>query len=206
MANLAYTSLEVNGEDPFPTTMTRPRLHHGIAWLQVMFRVVSLLSCYGCMVTSVYISVNFTSGTTHPVSYLALLWVIIIDNAEIFALMSTPNGGIKRLRICPLVVFEALGLVFFLVSFFVTFVERLDNNDMSLGGADRDHGAKYRIAQWFMVFIITIFHIFLIFIAWMDSCMHDDRPRTQERAMRIGSGQAWRHYGFRLNLTSWLED
>jgi hypothetical protein len=47
-----------------------------------------------------------------------------------------------------------MGLVFFLTSFFLTFMAELNGDVMVIGESEEDAGAKYRIAQWFMVFTI----------------------------------------------------
>jgi hypothetical protein len=140
--------------------MPHSRIPTGIAVLQLCLRIIALLSALGCFNTTVYIAVSFSR--TNPLLYVALFWVIALDNAEILALTSHPGDGIKRLGLWGIMILEGLGLVLFLISFFVAFMGQFGESFGKTKGAGpgrlllygNEPGAKYMGTQWFLVFAI----------------------------------------------------
>ncbi|KAF2271097.1 hypothetical protein CC78DRAFT_538779 [Lojkania enalia] len=148
--------------------MPRARLPSPLACLQLAFRILALLSSLGCLVTTSYISLNFFRS--NPATYIALIWAICLDNAEIIALTSKPGDGIKRMRLCPLISLEVFGLVLFMISFLVTFMIENDpsqswyENDMTYDAP----GWNFKVVQWFLAYSIMGIHFFLILVAYFD--------------------------------------
>ncbi|KAF2467264.1 uncharacterized protein BDR25DRAFT_317020 [Lindgomyces ingoldianus] len=156
--------------------MSRPRLPSALAWLQLTVRVLALLTSIGCLITTIYISLNFHK--TNPMTYVALLWAILLDNLEILALCSNPGDMIKRIHLCPLITLEVLGLFFFLISFFVTFIAewhpRREGSGWNKG--EQRPGDEYKLAQELLVFSVMGLHVVIIIICCIDGCTQRRRP------------------------------
>lgn len=133
--------------------MSRPRLPHALAWLQFLFRILALLCAEGCLVTALYLSVKL--HMTNPWIYVALLWSVLVNNAEIIALHSKPSDGVKRFHWCLLLVLEVIGLVLFAISAFVGFGIDIGSpaGDDMVQGRERVK-RKCQIAKWFLIFAI----------------------------------------------------
>ncbi|KAF2109603.1 hypothetical protein BDV96DRAFT_604499 [Lophiotrema nucula] len=128
--------------------MARQRLPHVSAWLQIVFRLVSLVACHGCLLTCIYIL--YTFHTSNALIYLAILWTLVIDNAEILALYTKPGDGIWRFRLWPLVAWEAVGILLFLGSAFLSFHgDKSKHKD-----GESEARINYETAKWSLIFLI----------------------------------------------------
>ncbi|KAF2867919.1 hypothetical protein BDV95DRAFT_610356 [Massariosphaeria phaeospora] len=159
--------------------MPRPLLPAPTAWLQVLFRTLSLLTTLSALTNALYLSTTFKHSNT--MLYAALLWTLALDNAEVIALTSKSGDGIARAHLCPLLTIEVLGIVFFLIGLAIG-TELGDAHDMS---------ARFvRAGRWLMYGIIGL-HAVLITICLIDGCKHG-RVRRRHRMLREEREQAWR--------------
>lgn len=117
--------------------------------------------------------------------YVTLIWTIVLDNVEILTLTARPGDGMKRVRACPLVALEFLGLLFFLISFFMSFIglygKETSNFLSGMQPAGGEPGLRYIMTQWFLVFTVMGLHVVMTFIACLDGWSY---RRTEPRRPR----------------------